>query len=371
MDFIVDPGIVTIAVFVAAACAIPGVFLVLRKMALMSDAISHAVLPGIVLGFLISGNSHGSPLIILGAVFTGMLTVVLTEALVRTRLVRNDTAMGIVFPALFSIGVILVGLFASNAHIDADAVFQGDLVIASLNSFSIGGLRLGPVSAWIMGIIFVVNLVLVLLFFKELKISTFDPGLAAAAGFAPTLIHYALMIDVSVTAVGAFDAVGSILVVALMIAPAAAAYLVTDDLKKMILLSILIGVISSLAGYIAAVILDVNISGSMAGFSGIAFLLAFLFSPKRGMVSIMNRRKQQKLDFAVAMLAVHLLHHRGSKNEESECRIDHLQRHINWSRRFAADVISEAGDQGIIRQSGELLGLTADGERIAVEAMSK
>jgi manganese/zinc/iron transport system permease protein len=369
MSFVIDPGIVTIAIFVASACAIPGVFLVLRKMALMSDAISHAVLPGIVLGFLISGNSHGSPLIILGAVLTGMLTVVLTEALVKTRLVRNDTAMGIVFPALFSVGVILVGLFASDAHIDADAVFQGDLVIASLNSFSIGGMQLGPVSAWIMGIIFIVNLILVLLFFKELKLSTFDPGLAAAAGFAPTLIHYALMIDVSVTAVGAFDAVGSILVVALMIAPAAAAYLITDDLKKMVMLSVLIGVVSSLAGYVTAVILDVNISGSMASFCGIAFLLSFLFSPQRGMISIINRRKQQKLDFAVAMLAVHLLHHRGSKNEESECRIDHLQQHINWTKRFASDVISEAGNKGFVKKVGELLRLTSDGEYLAVEAM--
>jgi len=208
-----------IAIVVAIACAIPGVFLVLRKMALISDAISHSILPGIVIGFFITQDLN-SPLLIFLAAFTGVITVVLVEAIQKTGLVKEDTAIGLVFPALFSIGVILIAKNANDIHLDVDAVLLGELAFAPFDRLMLSGMDMGPKSLWIMGSVLVITLVLLFLFFKELKVSTFDVGLSSALGFSPLVLHYGLMSISSITVVGAFDAVGAILVVAFMIAPA-------------------------------------------------------------------------------------------------------------------------------------------------------
>ena len=202
--------VLLVAIVVAAACAIPGTFLVLRRMAMMSDAISHTVLLGIVLAFFVVADLS-SPILIVGAALVGLLTVVLVEAVSRTGLVREDTAIGLVFPALFSIAVILISSLAGNVHLDSDAVLLGEIAFAPFNRFTPFGLE---IALWVMGGILLINLACTALFFKELKLATFDPALAAALGFSPALVHYGLMGLVSVTAVGAFDAVGSILVVA-------------------------------------------------------------------------------------------------------------------------------------------------------------
>ncbi|MDX1784280.1 MAG: metal ABC transporter permease, partial [Aequorivita vladivostokensis] len=237
-----------IAAIVAMACAIPGVFLVLRKMALISDAISHAILPGIVIGFFITQDLN-SPLLILLAAFTGVITVVLVEFIQKTGLVKEDTAIGLVFPVLFSIGVILIAKNANDVHLDVDAVLLGELAFAPFDRLMVGGSDWGPKSLWVMGSILVITVSLLLLFFKELKVTTFDAGLSSVLGISPVIMHYGLMSVSSITVVGAFDAVGAILVVALMIAPAATAYLLTEDLKKMIWLSVLFGVFSAISGY--------------------------------------------------------------------------------------------------------------------------
>ncbi|MFT5102506.1 MAG: manganese/zinc/iron transport system permease protein, partial [Candidatus Latescibacterota bacterium] len=251
-----------IAAIVAIACAIPGVFLVLRKMALISDAISHAILPGIVIGFFITHDLN-SPILILLAALTGVITVVLVEAIQKTGLVKEDTAIGLVFPALFSIGVILIAKNANDVHLDVDAVLLGELAFAPFDRLVLSGVDIGPKSMWLMGVVLVVTLSLLFMFFKELKVSTFDAGLSSALGISPVVMHFGLMSVSSITVVGAFDAVGAILVVALMIAPAAAAYLLTSDLKRMIGLSIFFGVFSAIGGYWLAHLLDASISGSM------------------------------------------------------------------------------------------------------------
>ncbi len=236
-----------IAGLAAMACAIPGVFLVLRKMAMISDAISHSILPGLVVGFFITQDLN-SPWLILLAAVTGVLTVVLVEFIQKTRLVKEDTAIGLVFPALFSIGVILIAQNANDVHLDIDAVLLGELAFAPFDRLLINNLDLGPKSLWVIGSILLLSLSLLILFFKELKMSTFDKGLATSLGFSPLLIHYGLMSVSSVTIVGAFDAVGAVLVVALIIAPAATAYLLTDSLKKLLVLSVFFGVISAVIG---------------------------------------------------------------------------------------------------------------------------
>jgi len=268
-----------IAVLVAVACALPGVFLILRGMAMMSDAISHAILPGIVIAFLITGNLS-SGWLILGAGLSGVLTVALVEVLRTTGLLKEDAAIGIVFPALFSLGVVLIAVFADDVHLDTDAVLLGELAFAPFDRHVILG-REVPRAAVVMAIILVINAAFITLFYKELKMSTFDAALASSFGFAPSVLHYGLMALVSTTAVGAFDAVGSILVVALMVAPPAAAYLLTRRLSSMLVWSALIGCLVAVGGYWMARLLDASIAGSMATMAGILFVIVLAFAPSR------------------------------------------------------------------------------------------
>jgi len=192
-----------IAAIVAIACAIPGVFLVLRKMALISDAISHSILPGIVAGFFITQDLN-SPLLILLAAITGVITVILVESIQKTGLVKEDTAIGLVFPALFSIGVILIAKNANDVHLDIDAVLLGELAFAPFDRLIISGMDVGPKSLWLMGSILLITVSLLFLFFKELKVSTFDAGLSSALGISPVIMHYGLMSVSSVTVVRDF-----------------------------------------------------------------------------------------------------------------------------------------------------------------------
>ena len=240
----------------------------------MSDAISHAILPGIVIAFFFT-HTLSSPLLIIAAAGTGVLTVVLVELLQKTKLIKEDAAIGLTFPALFSVGVILISRYKRNVHLDMDAVLLGELAYAPLNRLTVLGIDLGPSALIVMGVILILNLVFISLFYKELKLVTFDIGLAATLGFAPTLIHYGLMTLVSITTVGAFDAVGSILVVALIAGPAATAYLMTDNLTRMLVLSAALGSINAVVGYLLAYQFDVSIAGTIASVTFFAFMLVF------------------------------------------------------------------------------------------------
>ena len=275
---------------------------------MISDAISHSILPGIVIGFFITQDLN-SPLLILLAALTGIITVVLVEYIQKTGLVKEDTAIGLVFPALFSIGVILIAKNANDVHLDVDAVLLGELAFAPFDRLLIGGTDVGPKSLWVVGTILLITISLLILFFKELKVSTFDKGLAASLGFSPAIIHYGLMSVSSVTTVGAFDAVGAILVVALMIAPAAAAYLLTTDLKKMLALAISFGIFSAILGYWVAHWLDASIAGSITTVLGVVFLIVYLFAPSKGIIAVMYREKQQRTEVSLLTFLLHLKNH--------------------------------------------------------------
>ena len=361
--------ILLISMVVAVACALPGVFLVLRRMALMSDAISHSILLGIVLGFLIVGEVT-SPLLILGAAATGVLTVLLVELLNHTRLVKEDAAIGLVFPVLFSIGVILIARFAGNVHLDTDAVLLGELVFAPFERFVAGGRDLGPRVLWVMLAILALNAAFLAVFYKELKLTTFDAGLAAALGFSPVLLHYLFMSLVSITAVGAFDAVGSILVVAMMIGPPSAAYLLTDRLRTMILLSAGIGMLAAAGGYFLSSAMDASIAGSMAVAIGICFGTTLAFAPERGVVAVARRRARQRWEFAEQMLAIHLLNHETLPESEEESRVHHLHEHLRWEPGFVERVVARALDHGLVIREGEdRLALTPGGRTAAQRVM--
>lgn len=259
-----------IAVLTAASCAIPGVFLVLRKMSMVSDSITHTILLGIVLAFF-AVNDLSSPFLLIGAAAMGPITVWLTELLSKTRTVSEDAATGIVFPLLFSAAVILITKYAGTAHLDTDSVLLGELAFAPFDRMVIFGFDLGAKGLYVSGSLLLINIVFTAVFYKELQVVSFDPVLAAVMGFSPVILHYSLMTVASLTAVGAFEAVGSVLVTAFMIAPAASAYLITENLKKMLFIAVGIGLLSGLLGYHTAVLLDVSIAGCMACWTGVFF----------------------------------------------------------------------------------------------------
>lgn len=277
-----------IASLTAAACAIPGVFLVLRKMSMVSDSITHTILLGIVIAFFFT-NDLSSPLLMVGAAVMGPVTVWLTELLTKTRLLSEDSATGMVFPLLFSVAVILITRYAGTAHLDTDSVLLGELAFAPFDRLIVNGADIGAKGVYVSGALLIINIVFVIVFFKELTLVSFDPILAGVLGFSPAVIHYSLMTVASLTAVGAFEAVGSVLVTAFMIVPAAAAYLLTDNLKKMIILAVVMGGISGILGYQAASLFEVSIAGSMACVCGAFFLFAFVYSRVRG------RRKKRAI----------------------------------------------------------------------------
>lgn len=360
--------ILAIAVVTAVAAALPGTYLVLRRTAMVSDAISHAILPGIVVAFFLTQNLN-SPLLLVAAAATGVLTVVLIEALIRSRLVPEDASIGIVFPALFSIGVILISRHASDVHLDTDAVLLGELAFAPFQRLTVGGIDLGPTALWSMGTILLINAALIVLAWKELKLATVDASLAALLGFHPLVVHYGLMTMVSVTAVGAFDAVGSILVVALMIAPPATAYLLAERLGPMIGIAVAIAAVAATMGWAAAMALDVSIAGSIATACGVVFACAFLLAPERGLVAQARRRSGQRLDFAVRMLLVHLLHHEGTPEAAEECREDGLYRHLGWRESWTRRVVTTAKHRALVDESGDLVLPTDAGRHLGNDAV--
>ncbi|MFC4597050.1 metal ABC transporter permease [Cohnella hongkongensis] len=267
---------------VAACCGILGCFLILRRMALVGDAISHSVLPGIVIAFLVSG-SRDSFFMLFGAAILGFLTVFLIQMFQQSG-VQNDASIGVVFTSLFAAGVLLVSLNAQNVDLDLDCVLYGEIAYVQWNTLVLGGVDLGPKAVWLLGITLFIIVALITLFYKQFKLCAFDPALAAAIGIPVALFHYVLMGLVSMATVSSFESVGAILVVGLLIVPPATAYLLTDRLGAMIGWSLSVGVVSSVGGYYTAAALDASIAGCMVCVAGGLFVLAFLFSPSHGFV---------------------------------------------------------------------------------------
>lgn len=287
-----DFWIILVGALVAGSCSVLGCFLIVRKMTLIGDAISHSVLPGIVLAFLITGTRDSVPMLF-GAAALGLLTVFLIQ-LFQSSGVQSDAAIGIVFTSLFATGIVLVSLYTQQIDFDLEHVLYGEIAYTPWNTMTIGGIEAGPKAVWIVGSCFILNLILIFFFFKQFKLVSFDPALAAAMGIPVLFFHYLLMSLISLTTVASFDSVGSILVVGMLIIPAATAYLLSDRLSRMILVSIGVGVLSSVIGYYSATILDASISGCMVGSAAILFGLAFLFSPGNGLVSLLLKRRKSK-----------------------------------------------------------------------------
>ena len=284
-----DGWIIAVGALCGIACALLGSFLVLRKMSMMGDAISHAVLPGLAVAFLVSGSRASWPMFV-GAAVVGILTAVFTEWIREKGRVDEGASMGVVFTALFALGLVLIVQAADTVDIDPGCVLYGAMEFTPLDTTELAGFHV-PRVALTLGVVALVNLLFVVLFFKELKLSSFDPSLATTLGISAKWMHYALMTLVAITAVASFEAVGNILVVAVLIVPAAAAYLLTDRLAVMILLSVVLAVAGAVLGHVGAVVVpaafgysSVQSAGGMAVALGLLLALAALFGPRHGMV---------------------------------------------------------------------------------------
>lgn len=261
---------------VAVCCALLGSFLILRKMSMVGDAISHSVLPGIVIAYFIV-ESMQSVWMLVGAGILGVLTTFLIEFFHRKGRLQTDASIGVTFTWLFALGVILVTYYAGNAHIDQDCILYGEIAYVPIDLlYSSSGTPLGPKAVIILSVVLILILLFISIFYKELFITTFDPSYAQAIGISISKWHYALMGLVSLTTVASFESVGAILVVALLIAPAASAYLITDQLKWMLSLSAAFGIISSIGGYWLSYALDGSIAGAMVTVSGCIFAICYL-----------------------------------------------------------------------------------------------
>lgn len=295
MDFI-GFWIVITGALVGISGALLGNYLVLRKMALIGDAISHAVLPGLAIAFAVSQSRHPLPMLA-GAVAAGLLTVVLTDIIHRFARVNEDAAIGVVFTAMFALGVVLISRFASQVDLDAGCVLYGILESVPLDTTIVLGVEI-PLVTLNLACLTLVILLFVTLLWKELKLVSFDPALATSLGLHAHIVHYLLMFLVAAFTVVAFEAVGSILVVAMLVVPSATAYLLTDRLKWMAILSSIVGVLSAAMGRELANIYETSVAGMMAVSAGALFVLAVFFSPRYGYLS--RRLARLKMAFRIA-----------------------------------------------------------------------
>ncbi|MEN8844352.1 MAG: metal ABC transporter permease [Lentimonas sp.] len=309
--FAIDTWIVVVGMLAAISCALLGNFLVLRKMSMMGDAISHAVLPGLAIAFVIT-EARASLTMFIGAAVVGVLTAVFTQWVSRFGKVDEGASMGIVFTTLFALGLLLIVQAADHVDLDASCVLYGAIELTPLDVVwrpeFFGAILEVPRAAIVLSIVCVVNALFVILFFKELRISSFDAELATTMGINANVMHYLLMTLVAVTTVGAFEVVGSIIVIAMLIVPAATAHLLTDRLDVMVLLSVLIAMLTAVLGHVAAlrapgwlgfdptVVETTSTSGMMAVMAGGLFMAVLFFAPRYGILTKRLRRFDDSSD---------------------------------------------------------------------------
>ena len=266
-------------VMVAWACGLVGCFLILRRMAMVGDAVSHTILPGLVVAFLVSG-SRGGWVMFVGAVVAGVFTIWLIELVHSRSLIKQDAAIGICFSALFAFGVLLVSRYADQVDLDQDCVLYGEIGQIYWSP-TIAGI---PEPALSMAIILVVVVLLLAAFYRPLVVSTFDPGLARSLGIRTSHYHYGLMTVLALVVVAAFKAVGAVMVVAMLIVPGSTAYLLAKRLPMMLGLTLVHGLLSSVMGFHLGQWLNCSTGAAMVTAGILLFFFAWLTTRIRVMV---------------------------------------------------------------------------------------
>ena len=353
-----------ILIITSLACAVLGVFLVLRRLSMVSDAISHSVLLGIVIGYFVT-KDIGSVLLIIGASLFGVLTTVCIELLIKSKRVTEDASVGIIFPLFFSIAVILITRYARNVHLDTEVVLIGEIILAPLHRINFLGISL-PKALVQMSLVLFINAAFIAVFYRKLKISSFDPVYAGVAGIAGTGLYYVFMALVSFTAVSAFESVGAILAIAFFISPAASAYLISKDLKITIFLAAVYAVVNSCIGYFLAVKFNVSMSGMCAVVSGLTFMITIAVYPG-GIITKMIRYIKNKNRFSRELLILHIDNHTGKKNALGELGYSTIREHIAWSDRKLKYVLDKLIKKGYVYRAKErgVYSLTETGKKLS------
>lgn len=344
----------------AASCAMIGVFLVLRDLAMTADAISHSVLFGIVTAYMVTPELD-SPLLFVGAVIVGVLTVACVELLVKTGNLREDAALGVVFPIFFSAGVILLSRYLRGAHLCVDSILMGEVIMTPLRRTEFLGIDM-PVAlarGWKM---LVGNLLFIGVFYKELKISTFDPAFSTLSGISAVLMQYLITALVSVNAVLAFDAVGSILVISFLVAPAATAVLISRDLRITMVLSVLIACGNAAIGYALGVYWDVNIAGISAWIGMMSYLLV-LFLRKGSPIRQKLHRGEQMRELHRTLMLIHIHHHDGEDDADIELGRDSMREHLRMKAADYDAALSALRADGLV-EGDRVYRLTEKGEAV-------
>jgi manganese/zinc/iron transport system permease protein len=359
----IDTWIVIIGALCAAGCAIPGTILVLRRMSLMGDAISHTVLPGIAIAFLVTGSRDPTAMLI-GAVIVGLITAFLVQAIQSLGKVEVGASMGIVFTVLFAFGLVLMRQAIDHVDIDPDCVLNGAIEFAWFDQVP-GGWGI-PRGAIVNGVMLLANLFVMLLFYKEFKITAFDPSLAKSQGIKPGFMHYILMTMTAATAVAAFETVGSILVVAMFIVPPATAYLLTDRYGVLIILSLLIGIVSAGLGHLSAITVPTwfgfsgtTTAGAMAVAAGALFFGAWMVSPSQGLLSRVLRKVETRAH--ILREDVLGLLWRIEERNRGELKSEDLSHLFGVSSRKVRVALQRLLKQGAIQQTQASWSLTNEG----------
>lgn len=349
-NWALDGWIVVVGALAAVSASLLGNFLVLRKMSMLGDAITHAVLPGIAVAFFVTETRSSVPMFV-GAIIVGVLTALFTEWIRGAGGVDEGASMGVVFTSLFALGLVILVQTADSVDLDPDCVLYGSIELTSLDTVSVFG-REYPRAAVVLSVVTLINALFVGLFFKELKLTSFDPALATTMGFSSKWMHYGLMVLVSVTAVACFESVGSILVVAMFVVPAAAAYMLTDRLGVMIALSVVLAIASAVLGHLSALAIpewfgfrSTTTSGMIAVAAGALFFAAAAFGPRHGIVVKFLRR--QSLSFRILCDDVVAYLFRGEELEKASPRFDDLASDLlasRWSLKLAFAMLRHRGE---------------------------
>lgn len=353
-----------ILITTSLACAVLGVFLVLRRLSMVSDAISHSVLLGIVIGYFVT-KDIGSVLLIIGASLFGVLTTVCIELLIKSKRVTEDASVGIIFPLFFSIAVILITRYARNVHLDTEVVLIGEIILAPLHRINFLSISL-PKALVQMSFVLLINVIFIAVFYRKLKISSFDPVYAGVAGIAGAGLYYVFMALVSFTAVSAFESVGAILTISFFISPAASAYLISKDLKITVLLAAVYAVVNSCIGYFLAVKFNVSMSGMCAVVSGLTFMITIAVYPG-GIITKMIRYIKNKNRFSRELLILHIDNHTGKKNALGELGYSTIREHIAWSDSKLKYVLDKLIKKGYVYRAKErgVYSLTETGKKLS------
>lgn len=268
-----------VLILTSIACGLLGVFLNLRKLSMLTDAISHTVLLGIVLAYFIV-HDLDSPLLVIGATLMGVVTVILVEALGKSKLTKYEDAIGVIFPLLFSLAVILISRYFRGVHLDTDVVLLGEVIFSSMVKINVFGFEISKALVSSMVLLFIV-LAFILIFYKELKVSTFDREYAKLIGIPVGFLFYALMTLTSFTAVASFNSVGAILVISFFIAPSATSLLITRHLHTTLISVIIISIINCTLAYYLAIYFNASIAGMCAFINMVTFLSVLIYNKYR------------------------------------------------------------------------------------------